>query len=234
MKRLILTFIVSQAILSVCAKEEIVDLFVKPGSIRGYISVENQQKIIPESLLVDAIEILRERLRYDVRFTNDKLVSNAAAIRLAITDDPKNPAPMTVSPEIGIGTLNVAALTNGISSVESVRRLLPNRAKLEFLRLICYAFGVGGSQFSGNLLSATSLRELDEMKPFLPVDIFDKIEKSGRARGLYPEIVAEYSEACQQGWAPAPTNAIQKAIWDKVHAAPKNPMKIEFDPKKGR
>ena len=199
MKRLILTFIVSQAILSVCAKEEIVDLFVKPGSMRGYISVENQQKIIPESLLVDAIEILRERLRYDVRFTNDKLVSNAAAIRLTITDDPKNPAPMTVSPEIGIGTLNVAALTNGISSVESVRRLLPNRAKLEFLRLICYAFGVGGSQFSGNLLSATSLRELDEMKPFLPVDIFDKIEKSGRARGLYPEIVAEYSEACQQG-----------------------------------
>ena len=82
-------FIVSEAFLSVCAKEEIVDLFVKPGSMRGYISVENQQEIIPESLLVDAIEILRERLRYDVRFTNDKLVSNAAAIRLTVTDDQK-------------------------------------------------------------------------------------------------------------------------------------------------
>ena len=43
-----------------------------------------------------------------------------------------------------------------------------------------------------------------------------------------------YKEACEEGWAPAPTNEIQKAIWDKVRATPKNPMKIEFDPKKGR
>ena len=34
--------------------------------------------------------------------------------------------------------------------------------------------------------------------------------------------------------APAPTNEFQKAVWDKVHAIPQNPMKIEFDPKKGR
>ena len=45
--------------------------------------------------------------------------------------------------------------------------------------------------------------------------------------------MSTYKKACQEGWVSAPTNDIQKAIWDKVHAAPKNPMKIEFDSKKG-
>ena len=43
-----------------------------------------------------------------------------------------------------------------------------------------------------------------------------------------------YLRACKEGWAPAPTNEVQKRVWDKVHAAPRMPMKIEFDPKKGR
>ena len=43
-----------------------------------------------------------------------------------------------------------------------------------------------------------------------------------------------YKDACEAGWASKPTNIWQKAIWDKVHTTPKNPMKIEFDPKKGR
>lgn len=49
-----------------------------------------------------------------------------------------------------------------------------------------------------------------------------------------PYRVAKYSEACQEGWAPPPTNEFQKAIWDKVHAIPDKPMTIEFDPKKDK
>ena len=52
--------------------------------------------------------------------------------------------------------------------------------------------------------------------------------------GVTPARKGTYEAACQQGWAPAPTNDIQKAIWDKIHAVPATPMKIEFDPKKGR
>ena len=83
-------------------------------------------------------------------------------------------------------------------------------------------------------MSATSVQELDSMQPFIPVDVFDKIDASAKKRGLRPEILANYYEACEQGWAPAPTNDIQKAILDKVHAIPANPIKIKFDPKKGR
>ena len=45
-----------------------------------------------------------------------------------------------------------------------------------------------------------------------------------------------YMGACRQGWAPAPTNEYQKAIWDRVNKEraeatknPTNPMKIKFD-----
>jgi hypothetical protein len=55
-----------------------------------------------------------------------------------------------------------------------------------------------------------------------------------KAIGITKKVVKTYLDACEEGWAPAPTNDVQKAIWDKVHAAPKNPMKIEFNPKKGR
>lgn len=234
MKTLVFALTVASIAHAVFAATEIEVLYAKPGSISGHIAVVNRQAMVPESIFVDAAEIVRERLRYDFRFATDESVLKGAAIQLQVINDPSDLAPMTVSPEIGRGKLNIAALTNDLSSADAVRKLLPNRAKLEFLRLMCYAFGVGGSQFSGNLMSATSVQDLDGMQPFLPVDVFDKIDASAKKRGLRPEILANYYEACEQGWAPAPTNDVQKAIWDKVHAVPASPMKIEFDPKKGR
>ena len=65
-------------------------------------------------------------------------------------------------------------------------------------------------------------------------DMASSINENLQALGMHPERKVPYIKAVKEGWAPAPTNDIQKAIWDKVHAAPKNPMKIEFDPKKGR
>jgi len=218
---------------AVAAVEEAV-LYAKPGSLRGHIAIVSRQGMVPESMFAEAAEVVRDKLRYDFRFGRDESVFEGAAIRLKIVDDPSDPAPMTVSPEAGRGVLNVAALTNGLGSAAAVRKLLPNRARLEFLRLVCYAFGVGGSQFGGNLLSATAVGDLDGMQMFLPVDVFAKIDASAERRGLRPEILAEYYEACEQGWAPAPTNERQKAIWEKVHSIPENPIKIEFDPKKGR
>ena len=43
-----------------------------------------------------------------------------------------------------------------------------------------------------------------------------------------------YHEACLEGWAPAPTNDVQRRVWDRCHALPDKPLKIEFDPKKGK
>jgi hypothetical protein len=50
--------------------------------------------------------------------------------------------------------------------------------------------------------------------------------------GVLPAQRATYLKACEEGWAPAPTNDVQKAIWDKVHAMPTEPIKIKPETKK--
>ena len=52
--------------------------------------------------------------------------------------------------------------------------------------------------------------------------------------GITPAIESTYRKACKEGWAPQPTNEYQQAIWDSFHELPTKPVKIEFDPAKGK
>ena len=59
----------------------------------------------------------------------------------------------------------------------------------------------------------------------------DKVQAIGAylaAHGVTPLVTAHYRQACKQGWAPAPTNEYQKAIWDQVHEIPTEPLKIKY------
>lgn len=40
--------------------------------------------------------------------------------------------------------------------------------------------------------------------------------------------------AVEEGWGANPTNDVEKAIWDEVHALPDKPMQIKFDPKRDK
>ena len=54
---------------------------------------------------------------------------------------------------------------------------------------------------------------LTKMEPFMSMrDCFPKM-------GISPYRRVTYKMAVKEGWAPAPTNDYQKAIWDKVKAA---------------
>ena len=39
--------------------------------------------------------------------------------------------------------------------------------------------------------------------------------------------VGTYADACAEGWAPMPTNAVQKAIWNKFHQLPSQPIPLK-------
>ena len=56
------------------------------------------------------------------------------------------------------------------------------------------------------------------------------------AWGITPERTSTYKRACRQGWAPAPTNEFQKAIYEQVKAdkerGPTNPITIQPPKKK--
>ena len=97
--------------------------------------------------------------------------------------------------------------------------------------LLC---GAASSRFKGNIMDVTKLEDLDLIEDGLPMDNISSMAQHLQKLGLTRERIVPYRKAVQEGWAPAPTNEYQKAVWDKVHALPKNPMKIEFNPKKGK
>ena len=75
-----------------------------------------------------------------------------------------------------------------------------------------------------------SMSELDAMpNKFIHPATFFKARSYFDMCGVTPARKGTYESACQQGWAPAPTNEAQKAIWDKVHAIPDQPLKIKYE-----
>ena len=82
-----------------------------------------------------------------------------------------------------------------------------------------------------------SVQDLDVIQVERPCpEPFNKMIDGAKTFGIEPIRMATYRIACEEGWAPAPTNDVQKAIWEKVKAdkerGPTNPIKIEPPKKK--
>ena len=215
----------SFALLSYGEQEQ---LFKKPNADRGYVAVVNQQSKVPQDELQAVVDGFREHQPLVFRFLQTPQDAKDATVIIRIVDTAGEP-PMTVSPEVGRAEMNVAGLVADLKSESEKTRLLIGRARREFLRTIAYAFGVGGSQFSGNLMTAVQISDLDGMKEALPVDTIQNIITSAKRRGMKPEHIVDYYTACQEGWAPKPITAEQKKDWDAVHNPPSKPIKITYD-----
>ena len=88
-------------------------------------------------------------------------------------------------------------------------------------------------QYDGSvMMGVLKPEDLDQIdiKMTVPAELAAGMTKNLRLRGVTEFKTTSYLVACREGWAPAPTNDIQKAIWEKVHAPPQKPMKIKFDP----
>lgn len=151
---------------------------------------------------------------------------------VSIINDPTSDTTILVAPEQNWAVLNVFPLLKDKPSAE----VTAARVHKEVWRTMAMAMGAANSMMQPCLMrQINTLRELDHTKNMLPspqpinnmIEVADKL-------GIVRVHRATYRKACEEGWAPAPTNDVQKAIWDKVHTIPTTPMKIEFDPKKGR
>jgi len=103
----------------------------------------------------------------------------------------------------------------------------------EVWRIIGFIGGVGYSQYSSDPMQLVfSTEDLQEVEgtALLPMSL-NALKKFNTKFGIKPAYSMPYIAACRQGWAPQPTNDIQRAIWDKVHQIPDKPITIEYDPK---
>lgn len=145
----------------------------------------------------------------------------------------RNDSPsLLLAPEEGWAIVNVKPLVAGVEK----SRLAPLRIQKEVLRALGFICGGMSSQYAGSLAGPISKpSDLDLHNDLsLPADVSQAFKGYLTGFGVSPYQHTTYRQACKEGWAPAPTNEYQKVIWDKIHSTPKNPMKIEFDPKKGR
>lgn len=161
---------------------------------------------------------------YDIYRTLKTLKTEAHPAVLALVDDSEAPG-MSVFPEEALGLLNVNPYKVDDETLYS------RRLTRELWRTFGLALGGYDCIPQGDVLRAVvEPSELDR----IPTPVISGMREQGvrrmterlRLRSNQP---VPYRVACREGWAPAPTNDIQRKIWDKVHAVPDKPMKIIYD-----
>lgn len=205
-----------------------------PGSMKGQICIADCNSGANGAWLREVAEYLRGETELNVVCTNGAtfICPQPAVIgdmTVFVVDDKSMPSILVASEDCW-AVVNIARLK------DPRVQFFAMRVKKELVRAFALLCGGAASNYQGGLSGPmTSMKDLDKVVDYrLQVDVRERCVKYARSFGITPQITTTYLAACSHGVAPAPTNDYQKAIWDKVHAPPANPMKIEFDPKKGR
>lgn len=210
----------------------------KPGSQKGSVLFINTQDVVPGDLFKSLAADLAKETGFNIGYakvapgepSDVKAAANADFAVVIVADD-KTPALLSAI-EDGWAVVNVKKLDQYLSTPEDKAKFYNARCQKEVLRAFASIGGGMTSQYPGNIMNTTSVKDLDLCDTFIPADRLQDMTKYLAKRGVTPIYMAYYRQACKQGWAPAPTNDVQLAIWNKVHEVPDKPIKIEFDPKR--
>ena len=149
---------------------------------------------------------------------------------VSLINDESSDTTLLIAPEQNWATVNISALLKDKPSADVAK----TRIHKEVWRATAMAMGAANSPTQPCLMrQINSIKELDNTRNMLPSPqpINNMLEFSYKYN--IPKIRrVTYKKACEEGWAPAPTNDIQKAVWDKVHAMPTAPIKIKPETKK--
>ena len=161
----------------------------------------------------------------------DTLKKLNAQMGVSVVDISGKPG-LIVAPEEGWAVVNIAPLAVG----QDGKLNFTKRVRKEIYRAFGIVAGGCGSSYQGNLLDPIRTPDDLDMYPDsdlqMPIDMLQKMPKFCDKFGVRPWRMTTYRRACHEGWAPAPTNDVQKAIWDKVHTMPTEPIKIKPEEKK--
>lgn len=207
---------------------------VKPGSQTGRIALVNAQKRVPADVIRETCSYLAEKTNYRIEVTEGEFSfpkpKPVADVNVYVVDDANLPG-LLHAPEERWTTVNVAPLAEGQGAKES---FLKARTQKEVTRAFLLACGAQDSNYPNSIMGAkTKPADLDKhVDCRFAVDILRRLGPYLEKFGVRPAIRQPYRVAVQQGWAAAPTNDMQKAIWDKIHAMPTEPIKIKPEAKK--
>lgn len=205
----------------------------------GRLTLFNCQSRVSDAAIIERIDHLFKCARFKLQLVKgDKFTwQTASAIRekdgaivsLFLIDDPAYPMSL-VAMEERWGMINVAKFANDSLSDE----ILTKRFKKEFVRIAGLTFAGLMPVHKGKICKPVKDGPTLEEYPMdgYAVDGIQAMAKYLRNLGATQGRHTVYITACKEGWAPAPTNEFQKAIWEKVHQLPTHPIKIKPETKK--
>lgn len=192
------------------------------------ILIMNTQTRVPTAALQSVPNYIQRILRLPCRIGDSptkepiaealkSLASPQVAAVVVIGDAPGYPT-LLMAPESRWALVNVAALTSPGVSAEA----LNERVLKETWRAFGYLMGAGHSTGPGCLLKPVfSLSDLDQIKAKgISPEPFGKISAHAQKLGIQTSRITSYRKAVEEGWAPAPTNDIQRAIWSELKKTP--------------
>ena len=194
-----------------------------------YIVIVNNQTRIPSAEFFAKDNRIEDIFNFPVRVVEKGQKVEDAGVIVQVNDSKSAPS-LLVAPESAWAGVNVAALATDSPTADVLR----TRVQKEVMRAYLYAAGVGNSEVQPCLMRhIKSAKDLDKCSVMQPgPSAVGPVMNTASHLGIFERTFMTYKEACEQGWASAPTNDVQKAIWEKVHAMPTEPIKIKPEEKK--
>ena len=152
-------------------------------------------------------------------------------IALLIVEDDALPVILS-APESAWAILNVKPLNDDFPPKE----VYDLRVRKEICRALASAYGAGVS-FNKPcvMVPVYSKSDLDAIKMTVAgPEALSKMFEAGRMRDIQQPRTVTYRQAAAEGWAPEPTNDVQRAILKEVRELPSAPIKIKYDPKRDK
>lgn len=214
---------------------------VRPGSVKGCVKVIDCRADSDDSAIADSVAYLKKETRFEIVVSKGKFefpLTKVDGVSLFVIDDAKYPT-LLFAPENMWAVLNVSPLREGAGSNPA---FLKARTMKEMSRAFAGLCGAMSSNFpsslTGGVFKPEQLDKFADQK--LSIDVVGRMAPYLEQVGVTPAVYTTYRRACIEGWAPAPTNDVQKAIVAAVAnekaetlKGPSQPRKIVFDAKKG-
>ena len=203
-----------------------------------HICILNAQNIVPPGKLREAALGVKLNLHSPIEVVNAKgrgtidekvaemLKNPKVGAWVAFVEDDKM-EPIAFYPDTGRCFVNVKALEKDGADKDRVAE----RASKQVWRSIGHVLGAGDAIGGYTVLQrVTSLAQLDAIQAKAPSpEQHNRMVDSMAKLGIEMVKIGTYRDACRQGWAPPPTNDVQKAIWNEIHTPPTKPIKITYD-----
>lgn len=193
------------------------------------IMIVNNQKRIPSKDFFAKDKGIEDLFGYPVRIVAQGSDLKEAGLVITVSDNETAPS-ILIAPEAPWAGVNIHAIATDNPKPDVLRA----RLQKEIWRAFMFVCGAANSSMQPCIMRPIlRAKDLDDHPVCQPCpEPINKVMQMANHLGIHEKNVTTYRDACEQGWAPAPTNDVQKKIWEQ-YKKPETRWQKDFGGKKG-